>query len=51
VGPLRADRAREVISDRAFGGIDPVLERIGQSDAAIGPELAEILTLTLADTR
>jgi serine/threonine-protein kinase RsbW len=51
VGPLRADRAREVISDAAFGGIDPVLERIGGSHAAIGPELAEILTLTLADPR
>jgi hypothetical protein len=51
VGPLRADRAREVMSDAAFGGIDPVLERIGESHAAIGPELAEILTLTLADPR
>jgi anti-sigma regulatory factor (Ser/Thr protein kinase) len=51
VGPLRADRAREVISGTAFGGVEPVLERIGESHAAVGHQLAEILTLTLADPR
>jgi serine/threonine-protein kinase RsbW len=51
VGPLCADRAREVIGEAAFGGVDPVLERIGEGDAASGPELAEMLTLTLADPR
>jgi anti-sigma regulatory factor (Ser/Thr protein kinase) len=49
VGPLRADRARVVIGETAFGGIDPVLERIGDDRAASGRERAEILTLTLAD--
>jgi serine/threonine-protein kinase RsbW len=51
VGPLRADRAREVIGDRAFGGIDPVLERAGEGRPASGGERAEILTLRLADPR
>jgi serine/threonine-protein kinase RsbW len=49
VGPLRADRARRVISDAALGGVNPVLERM--SDPAAGPEHPEILTLTLADPR
>jgi serine/threonine-protein kinase RsbW len=51
VGPLRADRTRMVISDTAFGGIDPVLERSRDVHSATGFELAEILTLTLADPR
>jgi serine/threonine-protein kinase RsbW len=51
VGPLRADRARMAISETAFGGIDPVLERIGEGRVAGGPEPAEMLTLTLADPR
>jgi serine/threonine-protein kinase RsbW len=51
VGPLRADRARMVISETAFGGIDPVLEHIGEDRAGGGAELADMLTLTLADPR
>jgi hypothetical protein len=50
VGPVRADRARMVIGETAFSGIDPVLERMGGGPAS-GPELAEMLTLTLADPR
>jgi anti-sigma regulatory factor (Ser/Thr protein kinase) len=49
VGPVCPDRAREVIGDTAFGGIDPVLERVGLGHAPLGAERAEMLTLRLGD--
>jgi serine/threonine-protein kinase RsbW len=50
VGPLRADRARDVIGDAALGGVNPVLEQMGKASAGAGPELPEILMLTLVDS-
>ena len=51
VGPVRPDRAREVIGGTAFGGGDPVLERMGEGNPGTGQERAEILTLTLTEPR
>jgi serine/threonine-protein kinase RsbW len=50
VGPLRPDRAREVIGDAALGGVKRVLERMGDGSAGTGPELPNMLMLTLVDS-
>ena len=50
VGPLRSDRARDVIGHAALGGVNPVLEEMGDGSAVAGPERPEMLMLTLLDS-
>lgn len=49
LGPLRADRARELISHPALAHVAPVLEPLTGDRGAADSKRSEILTLTLAE--
>jgi anti-sigma regulatory factor (Ser/Thr protein kinase) len=49
LGPLRADRARELISHPALVGVAPTLEQIAGVPSIADSKRSEILTLTLAE--
>jgi anti-sigma regulatory factor (Ser/Thr protein kinase) len=49
LGPLRADRARELISHPTLIRVAPVLESIAGDRRAADPKRPQILTLTLAE--